>query len=147
MLHVSKSPFKMKYFGHDSKGISFPRSDYISYFILHVSCIFLPFLPYSPFMFIQFGQSTRVSCVLRLWILYMFVGVQIACFKSNSITPAPFGKKIKSFSILSNAVETRGRVKNSRCSYFALEKNVSLNVKKSRGLKTCSAMVIHFEQQ
>lgn len=113
--------------------------------IFHITCFLYIWI--SPFMFILFGQSTRVSCVLRLWIHYMFVGVQIACFKPNSITPAPFGTKIKSFSILSTAVETRGRVKNSRCSYFALEKNVSLNVKKSRGLKTCSAMVIHFEQQ
>ena len=42
MLHVSKSPFKMKYFSHDSKGISFPRSDYFSYYMF--SCIF-GFLP------------------------------------------------------------------------------------------------------
>lgn len=56
MLHVSKSPFKMKYFGHDSKGISFPRSDYFSYYM---------FLVYLDFSLHVYTVWAEYPCIVR----------------------------------------------------------------------------------
>ena len=47
----------MKYFGHDSKGISFPRSDYFSYLYM--------FLVYLDFSLHVYTVCAEYPCIVR----------------------------------------------------------------------------------